>query len=292
MNSQVPDHEHGQSIRELLDSGLLEEKEVELRLALMDSPDDCQLLQKLAEIQRCMGDRIGSGKTYQRLWELRPKDAHLGRMATLLNGQSLNTIPAIPSKFHVLESFLSPQRVRDLLAHTRVKQDAFKTPRTSKSKKGSVHRQYYQSSICSELGSIQDWLDPLILNALPESLKTLDIEISNSKIVSSQLHADHEGHFAPVHQDSSPGVNSTPRLRFLYFFEFAPRRFRGGELLLYDRDADSLAPTPSFTTLIPEQNTLIFFPETTWQQVLPLRIETDDWFAARFRYSGWIHSAL
>ncbi|MDF1665103.1 MAG: 2OG-Fe(II) oxygenase [Planctomycetota bacterium] len=290
MNPEAPVNERSQAIRELLDSGLLEEKEVELRLALMDAPGNPELLRKLAEIQRSMGDRSGAGQSYHQLTKIVPNDAHFARMATLLTGQPLAKLPAIASQFRIFDEFLHKNRVKDILAHTRVKQESFQSTKVRSKDKGEyLDTTRRVSFYCSELGSIRDWFDALILEAFPDCLKTLDLEPFQPGIYSCKLSAYHNGHFFNVHQDKSTGVAATRRLGFIYYFEFAPRRYKGGELLLYDRDPDTMLPTPSFTTLIPQHNSLVILPATTWHEVLPIRIETDDWFAARFTYSGWIH---
>lgn len=290
MNPDAPSNQRSQAIRELLDSGLLEEKEVEIRLSLMDAPKNPELLRKLGEIQRSMGDRKGAGQSYQQLSKLVPNNAHFARMATLLNGEPLAQLPAIASQFQIVEDFLHKNRVKDILAHTRVKQDAFQSTKVRSKDKGEyLDSTRRVSSFCPELGSIRDWFDPIILEAFPGFLNDLGLEPFQPGIYSCKLNAYHNGHFFNVHQDKSTGVAATRRLGFIYYFEFAPKRYKGGELLLYDRDPDTMLPTPSFTTLIPQHNSLVILPATTWHEVLPIRIETDDWFAARFTYSGWIH---
>lgn len=290
MNPQGPGNPRSQAIRELLDSGLLEEKEVELRLALMDKPRDPELLRKLGEIQRSMGDRKGAAQSYQQLAHIVPENPHFARMATLLSGQKISKLPPTPSQFRILEDFLPQHRVKDILAHTRIKQEAFQSTKVRSKDRGEyLDTRRRLSSFCSELGSIRDWFDPLILQAFPNSLKALDLEAFEPGIYSCKLSAYHDGHFFHVHQDKSTGVAATRRLGFIYYFEFAPKRYKGGELLLYDRDPDTLLPSPSFTTLIPQHNSLVLLPANTWHEVLPIRIESEDWFAARFTYSGWIH---
>ena len=87
------------------------------------------------------------------------------------------------------------------------------------------------------------------------------------------------------------GPAATRRMGFLLYFDFPPRRFTGGELLLYDLDPDTLWPVPRFTNLPPETNSLVVLPANCWHEVLPVRCPGDDWTAGRFTYSGWIHDA-
>jgi hypothetical protein len=287
---KVPGNERSQSIRELLDSGLLEEKEVELRLALLDKPNDVPLLRKLGQILRSLGDLSAAAKTYQHLKQLVPGDPHVARLHALFASQTLPSVPNVASKFAILQDFLSPQRVRDIRAHVRNKKDRFQACKVRSRQNGeSLDLQKRISSFCPELGSIRDWFDPMVLGQFLKLLEQLDIEAFQPGLYSCKLNAYHDGHFFHIHQDKSTGVAATRRLGFVYYFEFEPRRFRGGELLLYDRDVDTLYPAPSFTTIMPKHNMLIVIPAICWHEVLPIRMTDDDWFAARFTYSGWIH---
>jgi Rps23 Pro-64 3,4-dihydroxylase Tpa1-like proline 4-hydroxylase len=99
----------------------------------------------------------------------------------------------------------------------------------------------------------------------------------------------HQGHFFRLHQDRTDGPAASRRYGVIYYFDFPPRRFHGGELVLYDVDQESQLPTASFTTIEPTANMLAVIPAGAWHEVLPIVCQSDDWYAGRFTLSGWIH---
>ena len=123
----------------------------------------------------------------------------------------------------------------------------------------------------------------------PQLRKQLRVAPFRAGIHSVKISVYHHGHFFGLHHDDNTGPAASRRFGFIYYFEYPPRRFSGGELILFDRDPDSLLPTASFTNVAPAHNSLAIIPANTWHEVLPIHCPSDDWFAGRFTLSGWIH---
>jgi Rps23 Pro-64 3,4-dihydroxylase Tpa1-like proline 4-hydroxylase len=149
-----------------------------------------------------------------------------------------------------------------------------------------------RSASCTDVEALREWFDPLLLARFRDVCIRTGLEPFEPRVLSCKLTAWHDGCFFHLHQDRATGPAATRRLGFLYYFDFPPRRFHGGELLLYDRDPDSLWPRPSFTNIPPHNNALAVIPSHCWHEVLPVRIEDrEDWYAGRFTFSGWFHDA-
>ena len=68
-----------------------------------------------------------------------------------------------------------------------------------------------------------------------------------------------------------------------------PRRFSGGDLLLYDTDVDAkTGHTGAFSRITPLRNGIIFFPSNCYHQVTPVQCETDDFEDARWVLNGHV----
>jgi Rps23 Pro-64 3,4-dihydroxylase Tpa1-like proline 4-hydroxylase len=107
------------------------------------------------------------------------------------------------------------------------------------------------------------------------------------------LYAD--GDFFRTHRDTGP--NNTRRVTFVYTLFRSPRRFGGGDLLLYDTFfwpgvSESPAWVPAyadtFTRLAPEDNRLVFFPSEFYHEVTPVTGVGDDASWGRVAINGWL----
>ena len=105
-----------------------------------------------------------------------------------------------------------------------------------------------------------------------------------------QFTAHGDGCFFKPHADARPDSNSGRAISFVYYFFNRPKRFEGGDLLLFDGDADSGAPLPtSFTRILPEANSLVVFPSPRVHEVELVRSASPDLAAGRFTLNGWFH---
>ena len=79
-------------------------------------------------------------------------------------------------------------------------------------------------------------------------------------------------------------------MTFVYYFHRQPRRFSGGDLLLFDTDPEQDACGAKYTRIAPSHNSILFFPSACYHQVLPVVCESSD-DAGRFTLNGWTHPA-
>lgn len=278
-------------LREVLDGGLLRDAAARLEKHLRSRPRDAEALRGLADLQRQRGLLDEAGESYRRLLALEPTNPIVARLAGLLGEGRAAPVPPLPTRYLRVRDFLPGPRLEELREHVRDSRGAFKDTAVKRAggEEDELDHSTRRSSSLLELGAVGEWFDALVEERIPDFLDRLALEPFEAGIRSCKISAYHDGHFFHLHQDRSTGVAATRVLGFLYYFEFPPRRYHGGELLLYDRDPDTLMPVPVFTTLIPENNTLVVVPANCWHEVLPVVCPDGDWFAARFTYSGWIH---
>ena len=105
-----------------------------------------------------------------------------------------------------------------------------------------------------------------------------------------QFTAHGDGCFFKPHTDAPPGASTGRAITFVYYFVNPPRRFSGGDLLLFDGPADGAWwDTTAFTRIAPENNSLIVFPSARAHEVEPVRSDHADLAAGRLTLNGWFH---
>jgi len=279
-------------LRAFLDEGALDRAAVVLRRRLRDRPGDPDALRDLALVLRQSGDLEGAARVYRRLAEAIPGEASAARLAALLDGGMPLGADPVPVRFLRKRGFLPEERLAEVRAFVLRSRTSFKaTAVRTEDGRQKRNEGARRSASCTEVGPLREWFDPLIEGLFPEMLGRLGQGPFEPSVLSCKLSAYHDGSFFQLHQDRATGVAATRKMGFLYYFDFPPRRFTGGELLLYDLDPDTLFPVPRFTNLPPEGNSLVVLPAHCWHEVLPVRCPGADWTAGRFTYSGWIHDA-
>ena len=97
------------------------------------------------------------------------------------------------------------------------------------------------------------------------------------------------GGFYTIHCDSRVGPSRDRVLSFICFFHPEPKRFSGGDLLLYDSNQRGGHPVPAFSRIEPFRRGIVFFMSEDWHQVTPVECDSDDFGAGRFVLSGHIY---
>lgn len=96
-----------------------------------------------------------------------------------------------------------------------------------------------------------------------------------------------DGDFFSAHADRVAGAPERV-VAFIYYFYFPPKRFEGGELMIYDWNMEEGGPASTGTAIAPDLNQLVILPAHSWHEVLPVRCVSHEWEAARFTLHGWI----
>jgi hypothetical protein len=98
------------------------------------------------------------------------------------------------------------------------------------------------------------------------------------------------GAFFRAHTDSGKERFSSRRLTFVYYFNFQPRRFTGGDLRVYDGLSGKDGFSVNHYSLVePQDNSIVLFPSTAVHEVTRVECETENLLDGRFTINGWFH---
>lgn len=281
----------------LLTLGFADKAESVLIRARELSPQDTDVLHHMARIRRTRGDLAGAAKILEESLEIDPDQADARFALDLLQSRAPSLDPppeAIwPVPFVHRRDFLSAEQ-RKALEDLVIERQADFQVSTVKRKAGHVVVKDTRSSqVLKDTDEMRAWFQPLVLQALPEvqpHIRVAPFEVDN---VDLQVTVSHGGDFYKAHRDGDPTDKSRLRLRrvsFVYYFHRHPRAFSGGTLKLYDSDRLGLAADRTrFTTLPPDDNSIVFFPSCHLHEVEPVRCDSTDFLDGRFTVNGWIY---
>jgi SM-20-related protein len=156
---------------------------------------------------------------------------------------------------------------------------------------GKVDFQSRRSRVLTDLGNLGEMFQERVRLVLPLIGQRLGINTRNTNQIDVQMTASNDQDFFIAHIDNGPAF-PTRAISYVYFFNREPAGFTGGELLLFDSDATTgNEGTPShFTTIMPAQNQIVFFPSSLRHEVRPLSVPSKAFQDSRFTVNGWIHT--
>jgi Rps23 Pro-64 3,4-dihydroxylase Tpa1-like proline 4-hydroxylase len=186
----------------------------------------------------------------------------------------------------VLDEFLAPQELDQLIRYTLQHEQDFRESEVLSSSQGigvadSSHR---RSRVLMELGDHEEVILNRIRHVLPLVLDQLKMEAFPITRTEVQITASNDGDFFRAHCDDAQQAIASRQLTFVYFFHQEPRQFTGGELRLHN----SLA-AESYEAVVPQQNQIVFFPCSTLHEITSVRCPSGRFADSRFTVNGWLH---
>jgi Rps23 Pro-64 3,4-dihydroxylase Tpa1-like proline 4-hydroxylase len=147
-----------------------------------------------------------------------------------------------------------------------------------------------------EPAPILSWFEPLLRDKLPTVCRQLGLPLFEIGRLELQMTFHGDGGFYDRHRDTgwpeAPAEETdSRRVSFVAYFARRPRRFRGGELMLFDTDAATGQATLDGTLIEPEDNSVVFFRSVALHEVRPIRLDGADPADGRITLNGWIHDA-
>jgi Rps23 Pro-64 3,4-dihydroxylase Tpa1-like proline 4-hydroxylase len=222
------------------------------------------------------------------------KEAHpLSTQEASNTGVALAERPAaLPAKCVVLDEFLAPQELDQLMRFTLEHEaDFFASEVISPSADGGVvNYEHRRSRVLMDLGEYQDLMLTRIKAALPQVLQTLGMEEFSISAVEFQVTASNDGDFFHFHSDNGSDRVASRHLTFVYFFQREPRQFEGGELWIHDARLEDGAyvSAGSYQTIVPGQNQIVFFPCELLHEITPVTCPSGLFADSRFTLNGWL----
>ncbi len=240
--------------------GLLDHAEAALLNTVAANPNDATALLRLGDVQRGKGRLDEALDCYRRVLSLR-SDPRASWLVAVLSGQELPETPQVcPAPFVRLTDFLPERRCDELLGLALANRERFEPGTTRGVIDPSIRNALVESGVTKR--EIQPWFEAPLRDALSDALPRLGIPEPSEYRIEMKMSAFLDGGFFTKHSDGRSGYRThTPS--FAYYFHGHPRRFSGGDLLLYDGERGAGA----FTRIEPLRNSIVFFPSWAVHQI-------------------------
>lgn len=199
---------------------------------------------------------------------------------------------SLPARCVVLDEFLAPQELEDLVRFTMDHEADFQTSEvlSPHGDEGMVNYDHRRSHVLMDVGRHQDVILERIKTVLPEVLQNLGMEEFEITGVEAQITASNDGDFFHFHSDNASEPVSSRNLTFVYFFHQEPRQFEGGDLRIHDAHLEDGAYVSRGTcqTIVPRQNQIVFFPCELMHEITPVKCASQRFADSRFTLNGWL----
>jgi SM-20-related protein len=194
--------------------------------------------------------------------------------------------------FLVLEDFLLPGELELLLRHTLSHAGDFETAGVvvHHSVRRTVQKKSRRAHVLWNAGKIGGVIRKRVRSYLPWILEGLGIRPFRVARIEAQITASNHGDFFRKHMDNSDGVHRRRVVSYVYYFHRTPRRFAGGELLLYPtwhEDGRVVFATKA-RTIAPSQNRIVFFASSALHEIRTIRCPSGELADSRFTVNGWV----
>ena len=270
--------------------GLQDQAEAALRRRLAADPRNTDALWKLAETHRRQGNFAAARSLYRRLRGCSPEPHQAAWLYAMLSGNGAPE-PAPggiwPAPFVRTTNFLAPGECDRLLALAIEERERFIPAAVGPERRVRPEVRITLEADDRTMAEVTPRIAPKIRSLVPEILARLRMDGIGRYRIEMGMRVYLDGGFYTLHCDNQSSRRR--KLSFVYFFHREPRRFSGGDLLLYDTSSDTGAcSSGGFSRFVPLRNSIVFFPSGCWHQVTPVQCETDDFGSGRWVVNGHI----
>jgi Rps23 Pro-64 3,4-dihydroxylase Tpa1-like proline 4-hydroxylase len=183
------------------------------------------------------------------------------------------------------DKFLSIEDKNSLLEFARSRASDFQpTSVTTNSPQYPDHR----NSLV--LYDVPDWMRDRVLALVPDVLNELNYPPFPISRVEAQLTAHNDNNYYKIHNDNGCDQTNGRKLTFVYYFYQEPKRFTGGNLIIYGTKIQQNRPikTKLFQVFEPVNNNIVFFLSSYLHEVRPVVCPSKAFEDSRFTVNGWI----
>jgi len=193
----------------------------------------------------------------------------------------------------ILDEFLAPAELDSLIQYALEHESDFQVSEVISPgvPGGAVDYDQRRSRVLLDLGKHKDSIVSRLTPALAPILPRLGHEPFAISRMEAQITASNHGDYFRWHSDNAQDEVASREITFVYFFHREPRRFRGGELRIYDSrlEATGYVPTPNYRGIVPEQNQLVLFNSALAHEITPVDCASGSFADSRFTVNGWLH---
>ena len=199
---------------------------------------------------------------------------------------------ALPARCVVLDEFLAPQELEELMRFTLERESGFSASEVVSPgvDGGIVNYEHRRSRVLTDLAHHQDMMLARIKDVLPQVLDKLGMEEFSIAQVEAQVTASNDGDFFHFHSDNGSDRVASRHLTFVYFFHREPRQFEGGELRIHDARLEdgTYVSDGTYQAIVPQQNQIVFFPCELLHEITPVNCASRQFGDSRFTLNGWL----
>jgi Rps23 Pro-64 3,4-dihydroxylase Tpa1-like proline 4-hydroxylase len=195
---------------------------------------------------------------------------------------------AVPARYVRLHGVLGPEKKARLLEAAIARAPELVPSRVTTNVSG-----YRRSRLVGRPGELAADVVARVRDLLPELCGRLDVPPFPVGVTEAQLTLHVDGDYFRVHTDNGDEGTRAREISYIYYFHREPRRFTGGELVLYDgRGEDGqVAPVGLPIVIEPADDSLVVFPSGCLHEVRPVQLTSPDQADGRFTLNGWVRRA-
>ena len=191
---------------------------------------------------------------------------------------------AAPSRFfphHVIQDFLEPALVRQLLDHVACNRDRFRPTTVQQSDGTRVDPASRISLGLEDLGACHAPMEQRLRAAEPALRAAIGMGPYPLAAIELQIAAHNDGAFFCRHSDSYKGWGIDRVISGVYYFNRDPCGFSGGALRLYPLTGEG------HVDVTPTHNSLVVFPSFVQHEVMPVACASRAFLDSRFAVNCW-----
>jgi len=286
-----------QKIVDAGEAGLWTEVERNLLSQIDQDPSDRSILHRLGLVYRQSGELAKAAGIYERLAAMDGGDVFAKNVAQICSDNpgknQSESGPVEPARFVLRRNFLTLDARDALLRLFDAKYPEMEELAVTLADRNRDAESKIDRSMRHQFGvycrpELEEIIQTAVMDEFPFYCNALDVKQFSPGRHDLRLDFTPDGGFGTMHQDVGFGA----RLSYLYYFNRQPKKFRGGDLLFFDRDRETGQPLPhQFTRICHEDNLLVIFPPEYFHQVTRVAAHDLSLNAADSRLSvcGFIH---
>jgi predicted 2-oxoglutarate/Fe(II)-dependent dioxygenase YbiX len=267
---------------------LYERLEQVLTQRLNKHKPDCRILWQLGNCKRKLGKLEEAVDLLKKASSMEPGNYSYAYAVAALGGSLNLVLPqpegASPGPLVMLKSFLPLQVVSDTLEYMHKNQAEFTPALVGQADGQSYAPQIRNNQDLKGKHPIKEIIRCQIRENLQPVCQRLGMSLFKPSMIEVKLRIYRQGEYFRIHNDSGRGR----KISFVYFLFPQPKRFTGGDLVVFDTDPEASTYTDDFTRIVPQNNTLCLFPSHYFHAALPVKTQDSNFLSARFAINGHI----
>jgi hypothetical protein len=266
----------------------------ELDKLLDKSPDDGVLLSRKVALLRAVGDLAELGPAAERLLAIQPDHQTAQQLRMIVASERFNGVGRQgPVPFvRLTDVFTADERAGLWDGISRSNEDRRPAKVFAADGKQIVNPEERLATLYQLQAARRAWLIArlLVLIDRNDALRRIGMEpFKPGKVEMQVTYYSKAGRYY-VHRDSGPAAPGR-LVTFIYYLHRQPRRFKGGDLLLFDEPDPPQTMRPvDYTRIAPTDNSLVLFPSDRLHAVSEVWLETEGPLDGRWAINGWLHA--